>query len=300
MMRSFARGISVAALAVLLLGSAFAAPAVAAEGASEFFFQAPEDGNPGSSANELKNPRGIASDPSSGHFYVSDADNARIDEFTVWGEFVKAFGWDVVASGPDDDTSPPENQFEVCSPAAGDVCKAGIEGSGAGQLTRPGGLAVDGAGGVYVWDRENHRVQKFGPAGNFLLMFEGRSQRNDGRKPLHGRIWQYLSERHPRHRKRPVQQRRDRRLHRDQPGRQPLRRRQRTNPGIRTERHLQIPTRTAKSRHGQSIGGRPQQRRYLRLAQRRKQHLQAHCLGMGSRTLRGGQIADGTGDRLRR
>src|SRR3954469_6228762 len=82
-------------LAALLL----AAPAGAA--APEQLFQVPSESVlPGEGAGQMDNPRGIATDPTSGHFYVSDAINRRIDEFTPWGVFVKAWGWGVIASGP--------------------------------------------------------------------------------------------------------------------------------------------------------------------------------------------------------
>jgi hypothetical protein len=37
---------------------------------------------------------GVATDPTTGHVYTVDANN-RVSEFTPWGNFVKAFGWDV-------------------------------------------------------------------------------------------------------------------------------------------------------------------------------------------------------------
>ena len=42
---------------------------------------------------------GIATDSADGHIFIGDAANHRIDEFTPWGEFVKAFGWDVAPGG---------------------------------------------------------------------------------------------------------------------------------------------------------------------------------------------------------
>src|SRR5882672_10298427 len=56
-------------------------------------------GSEGSAAGQLglfSGYAGIATDPVTGHVYVVDsALNNRIDEFTPWGGFVKAFGWDV-------------------------------------------------------------------------------------------------------------------------------------------------------------------------------------------------------------
>ena len=52
-------------------------------------------GGVGQGAGQLSLPRGVAADPVTGHVYVSEIGNNRIGEFTPWGEFVKAFGWDV-------------------------------------------------------------------------------------------------------------------------------------------------------------------------------------------------------------
>jgi DNA-binding beta-propeller fold protein YncE len=121
-------------------------------------------------------PAGLASDPTTGDVYVADVGNDRIMKFTAWGEFLRAWGWDVVQAGPDDDTVAPEDQFEVCVPANGDTCKSGLEGTeGSGQFgpVSPSAVAVDSAGNVYVVDFSNNRVQKFDSAGDFLLMFGG-------------------------------------------------------------------------------------------------------------------------------
>src|ERR1700721_2516154 len=48
----------------------------------------------------------------------------------------------------------------------------GPEGSGAGEFLAPSGAAVDQAtGDLYVVDRNNNRVEEFGPNGEFLLAF---------------------------------------------------------------------------------------------------------------------------------
>lgn len=52
-------------------------------------------GSLGSGAGELDGNRGIAADPRTGYLYAFDEANDRISEFTPWGTFVKAFGWDV-------------------------------------------------------------------------------------------------------------------------------------------------------------------------------------------------------------
>ena len=159
---------SVAAVAVAALCAAAIAPGAAAA-------EAPLLGNfcpTGSAGGECTIPRGIGVNASSGDLYLADQENKRIEQFTPWGEFVRAWGWDVVASGPGDDTTPPEDQFEVCEPPE-DTCKGGLSGGGPGALDGHQGVAVDSAGAVYVVDWTNHRVQKFGPEGQFLLMFGG-------------------------------------------------------------------------------------------------------------------------------
>jgi sugar lactone lactonase YvrE len=138
-----------------------ATTAVSSAAAPSPLWQTPDDGVAGGGAGRLSNPRDVASDPETGHLFVTDGDNSRIDEFTAWGEFVKAWGWGVVDGSP---------ELQICGPA---TCQAGTEGDGAGQFARPNGIAVDSGGNVYVVDRVNARVQKFDSAGHFLLTFGG-------------------------------------------------------------------------------------------------------------------------------
>jgi hypothetical protein len=67
---------------------------------------------------------------------------------------------------------------DVCTGESG--CQAGTSGSGPGEMDGPNGVAVDGDGDVYVLEQANLRVQKFGPAGEFLLMFGGEVNKTDG------------------------------------------------------------------------------------------------------------------------
>ena len=93
----------------VLAGNASAAPAV--------FWKTPEDGKPGIGAGRFRAPLGLGVNPISGHVYVGDHSNARIDELDPWGTFVKAWGWGVVASGPDDKT--PKNEIQKLTVDAG-------------------------------------------------------------------------------------------------------------------------------------------------------------------------------------
>ena len=122
-------------------------------------------------AGQCTGPRGIATNPTSGHVYVGEVNNRRISEFTAWGEFVKAWGWNVAPDGAPGDT--PSDEFEICTATCQSGSGATAESAGAGQLSNALGLAVDSAGNVYVVDQVVRRVQKFNSAGEFVLMFGG-------------------------------------------------------------------------------------------------------------------------------
>jgi sugar lactone lactonase YvrE len=67
-----------------------------------------------------------------------DENNNRVEEFSSAGAFIRAFG---------------------------------TTGSGDGQLSRPAGVAVDGAGNIWVSDANNNRVEKFSESGEFLAKY---------------------------------------------------------------------------------------------------------------------------------
>lgn len=67
--------------------------------------------------------------------------------------------------GVDTNSDPPV--FETCTVATL-PCYAGVMGGADGQFALPSGLAVDGAGNIYVADTDNHRVQKFDSSGGFV------------------------------------------------------------------------------------------------------------------------------------
>ncbi len=115
-----------------------------------------QQGGSSDSAGEIRLPYGVAVDGSS-DLYVADYSNARVDEFTPTGTFVRAFG-DGVGFEP----------FN-CSTASG--CQAGGPGTGAGQLNGPTGVAVSGSGEVYVADNLNNRIDVFDASGSFVRAF---------------------------------------------------------------------------------------------------------------------------------
>ena len=120
----------------------------------------------GEGAGQCRIPAGVVTNPSTGHVYVADASNGRIDEFSAWGTFIKAWGWGVRDG---------KSELQTCTAQTG--CQAGLEGTGVGQLSDSRGIAIDSTGDIYVAEsnltNSNFRVQKFDSEGNFVLMFGG-------------------------------------------------------------------------------------------------------------------------------
>ena len=54
-----------------------------------------------------------------GHLFVADTGNSRVKEFDAWGQLLRIWGWNVVASGPDDKPARNEKQEATVSAAEG-------------------------------------------------------------------------------------------------------------------------------------------------------------------------------------
>lgn len=126
-----------------------------------------EFGEEGVHAGQFVQPNAVAVDQATGDVYVGDVNNHRIEKFSGSGNFSLAWGWHV-------NEEDPLEELQTCTA----LCQQGVVGSGAGTYASEGsrGVAVDNEpdpsrGDVYVVDWENFRVQKFGPKGEFLLMF---------------------------------------------------------------------------------------------------------------------------------
>lgn len=70
---------------------------------------------PGSGAAQCASPQGIALDHETGRLYVADRNNNRVNVFAEDGDFLFAFGWGVVASGPGDE---PRNERQSVTVSA--------------------------------------------------------------------------------------------------------------------------------------------------------------------------------------
>ncbi len=112
-------------------------------------------GSAGTLGGQYTSPWGIATN-ASGDVYVSDLANNRVQEFSSSGTFLRAFGWGVLNG---------KSELEACSEAK--ECRAGLAGSGNGQLSAPRGVAVDASGNVWVADCNNNRIEEFSSTGGY-------------------------------------------------------------------------------------------------------------------------------------
>jgi DNA-binding beta-propeller fold protein YncE len=109
----------------------------------------------GTGAGQCAPPQGIVANPVTGRVYVADLGNRRIDEFTAWGVFLRAWGWGVRDGSA---------ELQTCTALTG--CRPGLGGAGQGEFGEfgsPAGLAIDSSDDLYVVDWANSRVEKFDP-----------------------------------------------------------------------------------------------------------------------------------------
>lgn len=129
-------------------------------------------------------PRGIGVDPA-GNVWLSDSRH-RLLQYTNGGVFQQQIG------GVHDPNNPLSFPTYIASNGTLFVANTGHhsiyrsagspigeEGSGEGQFKDPRGVALDGAGNLYVVDSRNKRVQKFNSNGEFVLAIT-ESQAADG------------------------------------------------------------------------------------------------------------------------
>lgn len=127
-------------------------------------------GNSGPLGGEFQSPQALAI--AGGSVYVADNGNQRIQKFDLDGNFIRAWGKDVLTGGV--------TTFENCTVAAS--CKQGVQGGGNGELDLPNGVAATDAA-VYVADTDNHRITKFSTDGAFLRAWGKDVSTNPGTGP---------------------------------------------------------------------------------------------------------------------
>ena len=128
-------------------------------------------GVPGAHAGQFALPMGLAVSEATGHVYVIDQDNRRVQQYDGDGRFIRAWGWGVASS---------KARLEACQAS----CRPGRVGGREGDAN-PGQIAAppriwDGRAStsiavsprppndVFVGDTGNRRVQQFTAAGGFV------------------------------------------------------------------------------------------------------------------------------------
>ena len=106
------------------------------------------DGGPAAQA-QLTNPRGVAVD-GAGNLYIADTGNHRIRKVDATGTITTIAG---------------TTEERVCDPRCRDRGPAVMA-----RLNFPLGVAVDGAGNLYIADSDNHRVRKVDSTGTIATI----------------------------------------------------------------------------------------------------------------------------------
>jgi sugar lactone lactonase YvrE len=106
-----------------------------------------EEGKPAADEKHFRSPDDLVFNKA-GEMYIADAGNGRIVHLRSDGAWISAWG----SKGPKERPH------------------------GASEFAAAHGIAIDGAGRVYVADRGNKRIQVFAPAGTFIAQWTGFGQ----------------------------------------------------------------------------------------------------------------------------
>ena len=127
----------------------------------------------GLDSEKFKQPRGIAFDMT-GHCYIADSGNGRVQVFTEDGQYLRQFGKKGEGKGEigscssiaiDSDivyiADEANHRISLFTCDGNFLTSFGTRGSGPGQFMHPSGIAIDGNGLVYVTDYWINRIQVF-------------------------------------------------------------------------------------------------------------------------------------------
>ena len=145
-----------------------------------------EWGGTGAGPGEFNFPLGLAVDET-GALYVADLLNQRVQKFDAIGGFQLEWGPGNDPFAPGGITTEGDSlvfvtdigfqRILVFDPEGNLLRSWGEPGGAEGQFDMPMSIAVDYRGDVYVADRNNRRIQKFGRMGDFKTLWEaGRAQ----------------------------------------------------------------------------------------------------------------------------
>jgi streptogramin lyase len=143
-------------------------------------------GGLGTATGYFTGPTGIAID-ASGHVWVSDTGDDRIEEFEPTGAYMSQAGTagdgNGQFSGPRGISTDPSgdvwvadthnDRVERMAPGGAYLAQAGGAVSAAGNLSAPVAAATDSAGDAYVADAGHDRVQEFNRLGTFVRQWGG-------------------------------------------------------------------------------------------------------------------------------
>ena len=125
-------------------------------------------GKQGSAPGEFNGPRGVSIDTESGHIYVADMDNKRIQIFSETGDYLNQFGhqhlirpWGILIH-QDSIYVTDINQHAIFLFKLSDltmVKRVGKRGYGNEEFISPGQLTISPNQHLYVADRDNNRIQ---------------------------------------------------------------------------------------------------------------------------------------------
>src|SRR4051794_11430242 len=117
--------------AVKVLAAACFATALICGTAQADFTYLKTIGSPGSTAGKFNTPTGIAVNQTSGDIYVVDRGNQRVQQFTGEGAFIRAWGFDVVATGEDNANISEKQSVKVVGVAGTVKLRFGVDTTGA-------------------------------------------------------------------------------------------------------------------------------------------------------------------------
>jgi hypothetical protein len=126
------------------------------------------EGLQGAGKGQFTLPEAVAID-STGDVYIAEAENHRVQKFAPDGDFILTFGAGVNATKVGE-AGATQAERNVCTAESGDICQAGTQGSGPGELGQSGYLndmtVLQTDGSILIGEGE--RIQKFTPAGAFV------------------------------------------------------------------------------------------------------------------------------------
>ena len=149
-------------------------------------------GSKGSGNGEFENPQRIAIN-GTGHIYVVDTDNHRIQIFDSTGNYLSQFGSEGSGNGEFENpvgiaindtghiyvVDPGTYRVQIFDSSGNYLSQFGSGGSGNGEFNYPLGIAINSTGHLYITDVLNFRIQIFDNTGKYLSQF-GNNGTGDG------------------------------------------------------------------------------------------------------------------------